>query len=84
MPATADDFLKINYAMMRPKTMTAAAPAATEAASSAIVRKDQSKGRKLAGLLKDYEICKHAPAEHVCAFIWNMVCCGCQLGSYTL
>jgi len=23
MPATADDFLKINYAMMRPKTMTA-------------------------------------------------------------
>lgn len=48
MPATADDFLKINYAMMRPKTMTAAttaaAPAATEAAFSAIVRKDQSDG----------------------------------------
>jgi len=70
MPATADDFLKINYAMMRPKTMTVGAKGGkAENRKAGVVRKSQKQERKLPGLLKDYEICKHAPSDHVCSLM---------------
>jgi len=57
MPATTDDFLKINYAMMRRKNTRQwqNQPGNPTAAACGVVRK--SKLRKLLASLKDYKIC---------------------------
>lgn len=55
MPATADDFLKINYAMMRPKTMTATAAAKEQQQQHPASRtraQEPKVGAEVAGLVK--------------------------------